>query len=182
MGLRRWLVPRRDDAIFASVMVTVSQVEVWVYGVAGGSWQAAASLGLAAAAMLYRQRYPVPTIAVVALGLTVCAQLAGEPFSVTSVLTFLTGMFSVGAMAQRRTSMVTLVVAMVLSAFAVEPWTLNNYLGITLSSIGVPWLFGTLWLRRRLSREEEQRRRSAAQQAVAAERVRLAQDLSLIHI
>jgi signal transduction histidine kinase len=177
MGLRRWLLPRRDDAIFAGVMVTVSQVEVWVYGVAGGSWQAAVTLGLSAAAMLYRQRYPVPAIAVVALGLTLCAQFAGEPVSVTSVLTFLAGMFSVGAMPQRRTSMVTLVVAMVLSAFAVEPWTLNNYLGITLSSIGVPWLFGALWLRRSVARGEQQRRRTAAEQAVAAERVRLAQDL-----
>jgi signal transduction histidine kinase len=171
------LLPRRDDAIFAGVMVGVSQVEVWAYGVAGGSWQAAATLGLAAAAMVYRGRYPVLSVAMVALGLMLCAQYAGQPFSVTSVVTFLTGMFSVGAMPQRRVSLTALVVALVVSAFAVQPWTLNNYLGISLSSIGVPWLLGALWLRRHASREEAHRHRHAAEEAVAAERIRLAQDL-----
>jgi signal transduction histidine kinase len=177
MSVGSWLMPRRDDALLAAAVVVVSQIEVWVYGVAGGSWQAAVTLGLAAAAMLYRGRHPVLTVAVIALGLCLCAEYAGEPFSVTSVVTFLTAMFSVGAMPQRRTALVTLVLALVLSAFAVEPWTLNNYLGISLSSIGVPWLLGALWLRRKIAREAERRQREAAEQAVAAERIRLAQDL-----
>lgn len=177
MSVGSWLMPRRDDALLAAAMVVVSQVEVWVYGVAGGSWQAAAALGLAAAAMLYRQHQPVVSVAVVSLGLTLCAQYAGEPFSVTSVVTFLTAMFSVGAMPQRRWALVALAVALVISAFAVHPWTLNNYLGISLSSIGVPWLLGALWLRRKIATETERRQREAAEQAVAAERIRLAQDL-----
>ena len=170
-------MPRRDDALLAAVMVVVSQVEVWVYGVAGGSWQAAVTLGLAAAAMLYRGRYPVLSVAWVAFGLTLCAQYAGQPFSVTSLVTFLSAMFSVGAMPQRRTALVALAVALVLSAFAVQPWTLNNYLGISLSSIGVPWLLGALWLRRKAVQESERRQHEAAEQAVAVERIRLAQDL-----
>jgi signal transduction histidine kinase len=171
------LATGRNDVVFAGVMVAVSQVEVWVYGAGGGSWRAAVTLGLAAAAMLYQRRYPVVSLAVVALGLTLCAQFAGEPVSVTSVVTFVAVMFSVGAMPQRRTSLVVLVVSLVLSAFAVDPWTLNNYLGISLSSIGVPWLLGVLWLRRSVAGDEEQRRQAAAEQAVTAERVRLAQDL-----
>lgn len=177
MTVRRWLIPRRNDAILAGVMLVVSQVEVLVYGVAGGSWMAALTLGMAAAAMLYRGRYPVLSVALVALGLTLCAQYAGQPVSVTSGVTFVAAMFGVGQMLQRRVSLVVLVVALVLSAFAVQPWTLNNYLGISLASIGVPWLLGTLWLRRTTAREEERRRRDAADQAVTAERTRLAQDL-----
>jgi signal transduction histidine kinase len=158
-------------------MLVVSLVEVWIYGGAGGSWTAATTLGLAAAAMLYRGRYPVLSVTLVALGLSLCAQYAGEPFSVTSVVTFVAAMFSVGEMAQRRRSLVVLVVALLLSAFAVQPWTLNNYLGISLSSVGVPWLLGALWLRHTAGREEDRRRREAAEKAVMAERTRLAQDL-----
>lgn len=176
MTVRGWLVPGRDT-ILAAVMIAVSQVEVWAYGAAGGSWPAALTLGLAAAAMLYRRRYPVLSVATVALGLTLCAQYAGPPFSVTSVVTFVTAMFSVGAMPRPRSSMAVLVVALAVSAFAVEPWTLNNYLGISLSSIGVPWLLGVLWARRHTTREAQRRQHEAAEQAVAAERIRLAQDL-----
>jgi signal transduction histidine kinase len=169
MTVSGWLTPRRDDAVLCAVMLAVSQVEVWVYDVAGGSWAAAGTLGLAAAALLYRQRYPVMTLVLVATGLTLCAQLAGQPFSVTSVVTFVTAMFSVGAMTRRRTSLVVLVVALVLSVFTVQPLTLNNYLGISLSSIGVPWLLGALWLRRSSAREEEQRQQDAAERAGAAD-------------
>jgi len=168
---------RRNDAVLASGLVVVSQIEVWFYGVAGGSWPAALTLGLAAGAMLVRGRLPVVAVAVVATGLTLCAQFAGPPVSVTSVVTFVVAMFSVGAMPQRRMSLAVLVVALVLSAFAVQPWTLNNYLGISLSSIGIPWLLGVIWTRRTGARDEDRRREQAAAEAVAAERIRLARDL-----
>jgi signal transduction histidine kinase len=80
-------------------------------------------------------------------------------------------------MPQRWLSIAALVVALVLCPFAVDDLTLNNYLAIALSSIGTPWLLGLLSLRRRLAREEARRRQQAADQAVAAERLRLAQEL-----
>lgn len=171
------LVPRRNDVLLAVGLVAVSQLEVWGYGAAGGTRAAALTLGLAAAALMMRGRHPVVTAAIVALGLTLCGRYAGEPFSATSVLTFTIAFFSVGAMPQRRASLCALLVALALSVFAVKPLTINNYLAVSLSSIVVPWLLGLLWLRYRTSREEEHRRREATEQAVAAERLRLAQDL-----
>lgn len=171
------MVPKRNDALLAAGLFVVSQVEVWVYGAGGGTLPAGLGLGLAAAAMVLRGIHPIVTAALVTVGLVLCATFASEPFSATSILTFIIAFFSVGAMPQRRPSVATLIVALVLSGFAVDSPTLNNYLGISLSSIGVPWLCGLLWLRRQESLQEEQRRREAAEQAVADERLRMAQEL-----
>jgi signal transduction histidine kinase len=167
----------RYDLVLASALLGISQVEVWRYGAAGGSLAAALTLGLAAAALIVRRTQPIVTLTLVAAGLALCAGYAGEPFSATSVLTFTIAVYSVGAMPQRGPSIAALVVALVLSPFAVEDLTLNNYLGIALSSIATPWLLGLLSLRRGLAREEAHRRQQAAEQAVAAERLRLAQEL-----
>jgi signal transduction histidine kinase len=177
MARRAALLPRRDDVLLAGALLGISQVEVWVYGAAGGSLAAALTLGLTAVAMLLRSRLPVVAAVLVALGLTLCARYAGEPFSATSVLTFTIAFFSVGAMSGRRLSAATLVGALVLAPFAVQPLTLNDYLAVSLSSIVTPWLLGLLWLRRRIARDHERRRQEAAEQAVAAERLRLAQEL-----
>jgi signal transduction histidine kinase len=177
MSVLAGLVPRRNDVLLAGALIAASQVEVWGYGAAGGSPAAGLSLGLAAAALVFRSASPVLTTALVALGLFLCARYAGEPFSATSVLTFTIGFFSIGAMPQRRLSVAALLAALAASAFAVHPLTVNDYLAITLSSIGLPWLFGLLWLRRRSTLREEHVRRQAAAEAVAAERLRLAQDL-----
>lgn len=177
MAAPAWLVPQRSDAFLATVVLAISQVEVWGYGVAGGALPAAWTLGLAAVALVLRGRHPIVTAVIVSLGLTLCARVAGEPFSATSVLTFTIAFFSIGAMPERRLSSAALAVALALSAFTVHPLTLNDYLAISLSSIGVPWLLGLLWLRRTTAREEEHQRGRAAEEAVAAERLRLAQDL-----
>jgi signal transduction histidine kinase len=177
MSVPGGLVPRRNDVLLAVALIGVSQLEVWGYGAAGGSMAAALTLGLAAAALSYRRLHPVLTTAVVALGLLLCSRFAGEPFSATSVLTFTIGFFSIGAMPQRRLSVAALLVGLALSGFAVQPLTLNDYLAITLTSIGLPWLLGLLWLRRRSGRQQVDARRQAAAEAVAAERLRLAQEL-----
>jgi signal transduction histidine kinase len=177
MASRAALLPRRNDVVLAGVLVGISQLEVWGYGAAGGSLAAALSLGLCGAAMLLRSRLPVVTVVLVAAGLTLCAKFAGEPFSATSVLTFTIAMFSVGAMPRRSLSVATLLVALAISPFAIDDLTLNNYLGVSLASIGTPWLLGLLWLRHRQARDEERRRQEAAAEAVAAERLRLAQEL-----
>jgi signal transduction histidine kinase len=171
------LAPRRNDVLLAVALLGISQVEVWGYGAAGGSVPAALTLGLAAAALIVRGRYPILTTGVVAAALTLCARYAGEPFSATSVLTFTIGFFSIGAMAARRRSLAALGAALGLAVFAVNPLTLNDYLAIALSSIALPWLLGALWSRHRSARREEERRREAAELAVAAERLRLAQEL-----
>lgn len=177
MAVPAWLVPKRSDVCLAAAVLAVSQVEVWGYDVAGGSLAAAWTLGMAAAALVLRGRHPIVTAVIVSVALTLCAGVAGEPFSATSVLTFTIAFFSIGAMPQRRRSFVALAVALVLSVFTVHPLTINDYLAMSLSSVGVPWLLGLLWLRRTTVRDEEQQRRRAAEQAVAAERLRLAQDL-----
>jgi signal transduction histidine kinase len=177
MAVRATLVPRRNDVLLAAGLLVISQVEVWAYGGGGGTLPAALGLGLAAVAIVLRGTYPIATAVLVAVGLAVCATYADEPFSATSVLTVTIAFFSVGAMPRRGPSVAALVVALVLSLFVVQPLTLNNYLGISLSSIGVPWLCGLLWLRRETNRQAEKRRREAAEQAVAAERLRLAQEL-----
>jgi signal transduction histidine kinase len=177
MALPAALVFRREDVLPAVVLLGISQLEVWGYGAAGGSVVAAVTLGLAAAALLLRNRYPVVTVVLVVVGLASCAAFAGEPFSATSVLTTTVAFFSVGAMPDRRPAVATLLVALALAPLAVRPLTLNDYLGISLASIATPWLLGLLWLRRRTARDEERRRQEVAAQAVAAERLRLAQDL-----
>jgi signal transduction histidine kinase len=93
------------------------------------------------------------------------------------VLTFTTGFASIGAMSAQRWSWAALVAGLGLSALAVDPLTLNAYLGITLFSVVVPWLVGRLWASRRHHREDARRRERAAAEAVAAERLRLAQEL-----
>jgi signal transduction histidine kinase len=177
MALPPALAPRRDDVLLAAALTGISQVEVWGYGVAGGGPAAALGLGLAGAAMLARSLQPVIALGLVALGLTLCAQFAGEPFSATAVLTFTVAMFSVGAMRGRRLSLATLLVALAVCPLSIDDLTLNNFLAVALSSIVTPWLLGLLWLRHRAARDEQRRREEAAQQAVAAERLRLAQEL-----
>jgi signal transduction histidine kinase len=177
MVLPSALVPRRDDVLLAVALVAISQVEVWGYGAAGGGFRGALTLGLAGLAMLLRGRYPVITLGLVTLGLTLCAEFAGEPVSATSFLAFVIAMFSVGAMPRLWMSVATLLVAVGLSPFGIDDLTLNNFLGVTLSSIVTPWLLGLLWLRHRAARDEYRRREEAARQAVAAERLRLAQEL-----
>lgn len=177
MAVAAVLAPRRNDVLLAAALLGISQVEVWGYGAAGGSVRAALTLGLAAAALSLRGRDPILTTGLVAAALTLCALYAGEPFSATSVLTFTIGFFSIGAMPGRRRSLAALGLALVLAVFAVDPLTLNDYLAIAMSSIVLPWLLGALWSRHSSARREEERRREAAEDAVAAERLRLAQEL-----
>jgi signal transduction histidine kinase len=158
-------------------MLALSQAEVWAYGAGGGGAAAAFGLGLAASAMTLRTTAPPLAVAVVALGLGETARYGDQPFSITSVLTFLIGFFSVGAMRNRRVSSVALVLALVLAAPATTPFTLNNYLGIALSSIVVPWLLGLLWLQRRGRRADRARQRRANAEAIAQGRLRLAREL-----
>ncbi|HEU4567626.1 MAG TPA: histidine kinase [Marmoricola sp.] len=170
-------VPLRRDALLTGVMLVVSQVEVWWYGAGGGGAFAAATLGLAAVAMLWRSRHPGVSALLVAAALFLCAQLAGEPFSATSVVTFLVAFFGVGAMPNRRLAIAALVVAVAVSPLTVEPLTLNTWLAVALSSLGMPWLLGTLW-RHHLTRTDEVAQRAlAAEAAVVAERRRLAREL-----
>jgi signal transduction histidine kinase len=177
MAVAATLAPRSHDVLVAVALVAVSQIEVWGYGAAGGSVAAALTLGLAAAALVLRGRAPILATGLVVVALVLCSRYAGEPFSATSVVAFTVGFFSIGALPQRRRSLVALGMALLLAVFAVDPLSLNNYLAIALSSIALPWLLGTLWLRHRTGRLEEQRRQEAADLAVAAERLRLAREL-----
>ncbi len=170
-------VPVRRDVVLAGLLLALSQVEVWWYGAGGGGLPAALALGVAALGMLWRLRRPGLALLVVAVGLFLCAELAAQPFSATSVITFLTAVFGVGAMPRRRVSVVILVFALIISPLAVQPLTMNMWLAVAASSIVVPWLLGTLWWQRQARRHDEERRRHAAKVAVSEERHRLALDL-----
>ena len=64
--------------LLAAALVGVSELEVWVRA-GGGTAAAALTLGLASA-LVFRGRYPIATTCLVAVGLTLCAYYAGEPF------------------------------------------------------------------------------------------------------
>jgi signal transduction histidine kinase len=169
--------PARLDLVLGLCVLALSQAEVWGYGAGGGTVVAALALGLCGAAMAWRTTHPILVAVVVAIGLTLCATFSGEPFSATSVLTFDLAFFSIGAMPDRRLSLGALAVALPVSALAVHPFSVNNYLAIALASILTPWLLGLLWLRHTSARDAERRQQQAAEQAVAEERIRLAREL-----
>jgi signal transduction histidine kinase len=171
------LVPPRGDRWLAGCLVALSQVEVWRYGVAGGSTAAAATLGAAGLVVAWRTRFPVWTAVLVAASLTACGSFAGEPVSATSVAAMTVSFFSVGAMANRRRSVSTLVGAMLLGLMMTQPLSINDYLAITLTSFVVPWLVGLLWLRHRSAATDEREQAMNTQRAVEAERLKLARDL-----
>lgn len=177
MGGASRFVPLRGDRWLAAVLVALSQVEVWGYGVAGGSLAAALCLGAAGAIVGWRRRAPILSAALVLAAITTCALVAGEPFSATSVITVTVGFFTIGGMARRRRAVAALGGAMVLGLFETHPLDLNMYLSITFTSFVVPWLLGLLWARRHAAREAAHAQAAAAEAAVAAERLRLAQEL-----
>lgn len=176
MAPARWLPSRRDLAVGLAVLV-LSQTEVWWYGAGGGGGVAAVTLGCSALALAWRNVAPVVVVVVVWSMEALCASIAGEPFSATSVLSAVLSFFAVGAMADRVASTITLAAFMVLTVAATEPLTVNNYLAIALSSVAVPWLLGLLWLRHRTRLTEARRQQEAAAEAVAHERLRLAREL-----
>ncbi len=150
---------------------------MWWYGAGGGGAVAAASTGLAAVAMLWRARHPGLVTLIVTACLFFCARFAGEPFSATSMLTLLIAFFGVGALPDRRLVVRALLVALAVSPIAVDPLTMNTWLAVALSSLGMPWLLGTLWLHRRVRYDEVAQRAVTPEAAVVAERQRLAREL-----
>lgn len=84
---------------------------------------------------------------VVRPGLFLCARCAGEPFSATSVLTLLIAFFGGGALPDRWLVVRALLVALAVSPIAVDPRTLNSWVAVALSTLGMPWLLGAFWLR-----------------------------------
>jgi signal transduction histidine kinase len=172
----RW-IPSRLDLSVGVLVLGLSQLEVWRYGAGGGTLAAALTLGASGILLAWRNLQPVAVVVLVQACDALCDQLAQAPFSATSVVTAALSFFALGAMANRVASTITMAAFMVVAVAETQPLTLNNYLSIALSSVGVPWLLGLLWLRRRTRIDESDRQRLAATEAVAQERLRLAREL-----
>jgi signal transduction histidine kinase len=166
-------MPTRADAAIAVVLLVLSQVEVWAFGVAGGGPAGAACLASIAISSAWRTRFPlVSTATMFAIGF-VCSSVAGQPGSVTFAIASLLAFYRIGTLRQRRRAVAGLAAAFVVAVPMTDHISLNKYLGITLFSFCVPWLVGTLRLRQ-LRVHELQRER---ERAVAEERARLAREL-----
>ena len=105
------------------------------------------------------------------------ASLAGEPGSLTLAATWILTFYSVGAMPDRRRSVLGVGVALALSPLMIEDWSINTFLAVTLGSFGVPWLAGALRRRHEDARRMAAERDEIAREAVARERARLAREL-----
>ena len=171
------LVPLRADVLLALALVATSQVEVWTYEVGGGGAVAALTQAGAAISVAWRSRAPLETAAGVVGFAFLGASLAGEPGSLTLAATWILTFYSVGAMSDRRRSLLGLGVAIALSPLMIDDWSINTFLAVTLGSFGVPWLGGALRRRHEEARNIEAQQEEIAREAVARERARLAREL-----
>jgi signal transduction histidine kinase len=166
-------MPTRADAAFAVLLLSVSQVEVWGFGVVGGGAAGAACVAAIAVSSAWRTRFPLTSTATMYATGFVCAAVAGQPGSVTFAIASLLAFYRIGTLQQRWRAVAALAAAFVVAVPMTDHISLNKYLGITLFSFCVPWLVGTIRLRQ-LRVHELQRER---ERAVAEERARLAREL-----
>ena len=178
-GMVRDLLPPRADLALATALLVVGELEVatW-HRVVGGDWRGAVSQAVIVGCVAWWRRHPVvvaltTTAAMLGAALwtgTLPGSLAG--FAVTAL-----AFAGIGALPRRRTAWVALGVALAWGAFMADPWSLNLYLAIVMTSYVVPWTLGALWLRTVQARRLEEERREATARAVADERRRIAQEL-----
>ena len=166
-------VPTRVDAAVAAALLVASQVEVWVFGEAGGTWVSAVCLAAIAVISAWRTRYPLASTFALFVPATACAILAAPPGSVTFAVAVLLGFYRIGTLADRRRSYAGLAASQAVALFIAWPPSLNLFLSVDLASFVVPWLVGTLRYRQQRSAEIERER----VRAIEDERARLAREL-----
>ena len=166
-------MPSRVDLSISAVLLVASQVEVWVFGAAGGAAAGAACLAVIALVSTWRSAFPIVSTAGCYLIGFVCAAAAGPPGSATFAAVSLLGFYRIGMLPQRRRALATLAAGFVVAVPMTDHISLNTYLGITLFSFCVPWLLGTVRLRQQRARRLERERERAVEQ----ERARLAREL-----
>lgn len=171
-------VPRPGDLLFSLFLVALSQIEVWSYGAAGGSMRAAATQAAIAGCVAWRSRLPLTSVLGVIGSGFLCAAVTGEsPASATFATAVIVGLFTLGALPDRRRAVAGLGVGLVVGVPMTQDGSVNTYLAIVLTSFVVPWLVGFIRRRQLEMRELEGRRAFLTQMAVEAERLRLAREL-----
>ncbi len=166
-------MPTRTDAAIAAVLLVASQVEVWRFGAGGGGWIAAVCLALVAIISAWRTRYPVRSGFGLFVPAALCAALASPPGSLTLAVAVILGFYRIGTMRNRRHANLGLAGSVVLALAITQPFSLNTFLAVSLTSFVVPWLIGSLRFRQQRAAEIEE----ARTEAVELERARLAREL-----
>jgi DNA-binding CsgD family transcriptional regulator len=155
----------RLDAALAGVLLLVSQVEVWAFGRLGGTAAAAGIAGLAALLMLWRSYRPlelaVAECALFAFAAQVSLAQDVEPLSATFTCILVTTWFTLGHLTNRVRAVIGLAIGLAFGLFATNPFRLNIYLALVLTTFVVPWLIGSLWWMRNQSSAERERLQSA---------------------
>jgi signal transduction histidine kinase len=166
-------MPTRFDLAAAAVLLVVSQVEVWAFGIAGGGVVAATCLGAIAVLSAWRTRLPLASTAAIFGAAFACAAWSGTPGSATFAVADLLAFYRIGTLRDRRRSYVGLAGGLLLGIPMTDHISFNKYLAVAVGSFGVPWLVGTVRLRQQRAHELERERDRAVEQ----ERVRLAREL-----
>ncbi len=167
-----WM-PTRTDAAIAAVLLVASQVEVWRFGAGGGGAIAAVCLALVAIISAWRTRYPLVSGFGLFVPAAVCAALASPPGSFTFAAAVILGFYRIGTIRDRRRATLALAGSLVLALLITNPFSLNTFLAVSLTSFVVPWLMGSLRFRQQRAAEIER----ARSEAVELERARLAREL-----
>lgn len=166
-------VPTRIDAAIAGALLVASQVEVWVFGEAGGTWVSAVCLATIAVISAWRTRYPLASTFGMFVPATACAILVAPPGSATFAIAVILGFYRIGTLADRRRAYAGLGASTAVALFITQPFSINDFLAVDLTSFVVPWLVGTLRYRHQRSAEMERER----VRAIEDERARLAREL-----
>lgn len=166
-------MPTRTDAAIAAVLLVVAEVEVWRFGAGGGGWVAAICFALIALISAWRTRYPLASGFGVFVPAAVCAALASPPGSFTFAAVVVLGFYRIGTMHERRRANLALAASIVLALLITQPFSLNTFLAVVLTSFVVPWLIGSLRFRQQRAAAIER----ARSEAVELERARLAREL-----
>ena len=150
----------RLDTAIAGVLLLVSQVEVWAFGRLGGTAAAAGIAGGAALLMLWRSHYPLVLALAECTLFALAAQVSlaqdVEPLSATFVCTLVTTWFTLGHLTDRKRAVIGLGIGLAFGLLATNPFRINSYLAIVLTTFVVPWLVGSLaWMRSQSSTERE---------------------------
>ena len=167
------LVPTRIDAAIAALLLVISQVEVWWLGAGGGGVVAAVCFAGIAVISAWRTRYPLASSFALFIPAGICAVWASPPASFTFAAAVMLGFYRIGTLPDRRRANAALAGSIVLGLLITQPFSLNTFLAVVLTSFVVPWLVGSVRFRHQRAAELEK----ARSQAVELERARLAREL-----
>jgi signal transduction histidine kinase len=188
LNVHRSLRPSRRDAALALALALAGVIEAWVVVDAGSRPAAALAAIVGTVPLAWRRLLPIATMVVVVGSLVV---IGFSDVDIADLMAPFVGiviaMYSVGAHAARRRSLVGLALGLALAAISVTVETgfsIADYSFAGIAAAG-PWLAGAALRGRRLEAAElatraarlEREREEQARLAVAEERARIAREL-----